>query len=112
MRAEAIVNRSFGVFAGMVTWARLARMALARRRLVGELAALDDHLLRDMGVTRQDIASVMAERGLDDPTERLAARAREARRGRRAIVLEERTWAAMAKEAERSTRPGCDCPAE
>lgn len=82
---------SFGVAA-----AQLARVAIAlktgwqRRRLLGQLGALDDHMLRDIGITRQDIVSSLAEPMFRDPTVHLAARALDARSARRAFALEAR----------------------
>ncbi len=108
MRADVLVNRSIDILARMAALGRAMKMAWARRKLLGELGSLDDHLLRDMGITRQDIASVLAEPGLEDPTLRLAARAREARRGQRATALEERRWAAMLSETERPAATGRD----
>ena len=57
--------------------------------------------IRDMGITRQDVESVLADPSEGDPTLRLAARAREARWGRRASAREERRWATLLAEAEK-----------
>lgn len=111
MRAVVIVSRSSTTFAAMAAWIRSIRMAWARRKILGELASLDEHLLRDMGITRQDLESVLADPGLEDPTLRLALRAREARYGRRASALEARHWAAMVSEADKPAAPEPDCRA-
>ena len=55
-----------------------------RRRVIGQLGALDDHMLRDIGITRQDVLSVMAEPLYRDPSEKLAERAHETRSANRA----------------------------
>ncbi len=65
--------------------ARLTR-AWQRRRLVGRLGELDDRLLADIGITRQDVASALAESIFVDPSEKLAARAHEAKLARRATA--------------------------
>ena len=75
-----------------LSWASVARTLSAfarawqRRRLVGRLGALDDHLLADMGITRYDVMSVLAEPLLVDPSEKLAERALESRRARRSLI--------------------------
>ena len=51
--------------------------ALAARRDLAMLAALDDHGLSDIGLTRQDLRDATGYGALDDPMERLAERARE-----------------------------------
>lgn len=108
MRAEFIVRRSAGALVKTLQWLHAAREGWGRRRLVYHLASLDDYLLRDMGITRQDVASVLADPGLDDPTVALAARARDSRRGKRASALEEQRWMAMLDE----TVPADARPAE
>ena len=60
--------------------------AWQRRRVLGQLAGLDDHMLRDIGLTRQDLLSVLGEPLYRDPTVWLALRADEARRARRALA--------------------------
>ena len=62
------------------------KRAWERRRVVGRLGLMDDHMLRDIGITRQDIHSVLAEPLHRDPTERLAARAAEMRAARRSAA--------------------------
>ena len=66
-----------------------------RRRLVAQMAGLDDHMLRDIGLTRFDIDSALADPFLSDPTWRLSLRAREARSTLRAAAQEQRQWAAL-----------------
>ncbi|WP_131113629.1 DUF1127 domain-containing protein [Lichenihabitans psoromatis] len=66
------------------------RAILERRRVVGQLSSLDDYMLRDIGITRFDVASVLAEPLYRDPSKRLAERAHETRRAHRAISRETR----------------------
>jgi uncharacterized protein YjiS (DUF1127 family) len=68
------------------------KTAWERRRLIGQLGALDDHMLRDIGITRQDIVSVLAEPMFRDPSQKLAERADAARLGRRALAEEARRF--------------------
>lgn len=60
------------------------RNAWENRRVVGQLGGLDDHMLRDIGITRQDVASVLAEPLFRDPSQKLAERARATRVASRA----------------------------
>lgn len=69
---------------------RALKTVWERRRLIGQLGALDDYMLRDIGITRQDIVSLTAEPMFRDPTILLAARARDTREARRAFALEAR----------------------
>jgi uncharacterized protein YjiS (DUF1127 family) len=64
------------------------RTVWERRRVVGQLGALDDYMLRDIGITRFDVTSVMAEPMFRDPTKKLAERADETRRAHRAAARE------------------------
>ena len=68
------------------------KTAWERRRLIGRLGALDDHMLRDIGITRQDIVSVLAEPMFRDPSQKLAERADAARMARRALAEEARRF--------------------
>jgi uncharacterized protein YjiS (DUF1127 family) len=49
--------------------------ALRNRRQVRRLADLDDHLLADIGLTRDDVAAAATVPIHEDPTRRLAATA-------------------------------------
>jgi uncharacterized protein YjiS (DUF1127 family) len=64
------------------------RTVWERRRVVGQLGALDDYMLRDIGITRFDVASVMAEPLFRDPSKKLAERAAETRDAHRAAARE------------------------
>lgn len=59
-----------------------------RRRALSHLARFDERMLRDIGVTRQDLASALSASLLCDPTIDLARRANENRRARRAQAIE------------------------
>ncbi|MDX7951030.1 DUF1127 domain-containing protein [Lichenihabitans sp. Uapishka_5] len=54
---------------------RALGVALLRRRVLGQIGAMNDHMLRDIGLTRQDVWSVAADPLFRDPTLGLAARA-------------------------------------
>ena len=55
--------------------------ALARSRR--SLSRLDDHLLRDIGLTRSDVTSALSSRAGEDPSVRLAATRSDRRAARR-----------------------------
>ncbi len=61
--------------------ARLVAVRTARknRRSVTRLLYWNDHMLRDIGLTRADLHSALAARFLDDPSERLASLQGESR---------------------------------
>jgi uncharacterized protein YjiS (DUF1127 family) len=66
--------RFFRAFLSVITWpARVAE----HRRCIAELAGLDDHALRDIGLTRQDLRDATAAPLGSDPTAQFAERARE-----------------------------------
>lgn len=62
----------------------LRRMALAlkHRRDAAMLAAMDEHMLRDIGLNRSDLRDAYAEPLWRDPTDILAARVGDRRRNR------------------------------
>jgi uncharacterized protein YjiS (DUF1127 family) len=78
---------------------------LERRKLARQLSELDDHLLRDIGVTRQDVESALAGSYAYDPSVELARRAHQARIGRRELAAEQRNWAHLAAEVEAYPTP-------
>ncbi|MFS8038569.1 DUF1127 domain-containing protein [Xanthobacter sp. AM11] len=53
--------------------------AIERRRVLAELAGLDDHMLRDIGVTRADLRDAAATPFPADPTRLLVLRTIERR---------------------------------
>ena len=85
----ASLPRAFARLRDLVAWVTATR---ERRRIIGQLSGLDDHMLRDIGVTRQDVLSVLAEPIFQDPSVKLAERAREARRASRAARLDGRAF--------------------
>ena len=62
--------------------AGLAR-AISGRRLLAELARLDDRMLNDIGLTRSDLREAAAESFLNDPTTKLLGHVAERRAVRR-----------------------------
>ena len=73
------------------------RKAWSRRGIVGQLGMLDEHMLRDIGITRHDLLSVLAEPFYRDRSEILALRADEARRARQSA-------SAQLRQAEQAGR--------
>ncbi len=67
--------------------------AQERRRIVYSLATLDDHMLRDIGLNRCDVDSVLAQPALTDGTLVLAERVRDSRRHQRALSQDSLAWA-------------------
>jgi uncharacterized protein YjiS (DUF1127 family) len=62
---------------------------IAGRRVLRELAAFDERMLRDIGITRSDLRSAVSEPLYRDPTSLLAGRVAEtrSRRGRQVNVI-------------------------
>jgi uncharacterized protein YjiS (DUF1127 family) len=58
------------------------RRAITGRRVLRELASFDDRMLRDIGLSRNDLRSAAAEPLYRDPTALLAGRVDESRGGR------------------------------
>ncbi len=56
--------------------------AIAGRRVLRELASFDERMLRDIGLSRHDLRSAVAEPLYRDPTVLLAGRVDESRDGR------------------------------
>jgi uncharacterized protein YjiS (DUF1127 family) len=71
-----------------VAFVRATWKARRHRRAVGNLVDFDDHMLRDIGLTRGDVAAALAGPAFDDPSTRLRIFAVERRAGRRAQVRE------------------------
>lgn len=61
---------------------------IERRQVMAELAHLDDHMLRDIGVTRADLRDAAASPMLTDPTQVLVQRASERRAHARRLARE------------------------
>ena len=62
--------------------------AVKNRRSIARLLEWDDRMLRDIGLTRGDVHSVMATPVSEDPSQRLGALAGERRAAIRAQALE------------------------
>lgn len=80
-----------------------------RRTLARELGWLDDHMLRDIGITRGDLHAALSGRVADDPCRRLTVLALERRTAARASARERLTKAEFdtdhsTKERKRETR--------
>ncbi len=91
-RHNIALNASGQVLARIGSGLRALHAAWERRQLVGQLGALDDHMLRDIGITRQDVLSVLAEPMFRDPSQKLAERARDVRQANRAAALDSRAF--------------------
>jgi uncharacterized protein YjiS (DUF1127 family) len=79
-------------------------VALSRRRVLGELGQLDDRMLRDIGITRHDVVSAMAEPLFRDPTVQLVNRAKETRAATRATARDRLAVAALLNTVAPSSR--------
>ena len=79
---SSIPGRIFSGLARILLWP--ARVLRARRELAA-LAALSDHELRDIGLTRQDLRGATALSLDESPTRFLAAVVGERRRARRGV---------------------------
>lgn len=80
-------NQGYSVVRGVAALAMRAVLWPVRvsrtRKVMHQLAAMNEHELRDIGLVRQDVESALAL-GLDeDPTRLLAARAHERAEARR-----------------------------
>ena len=75
--------------AGVMRFAARVGEAGRNRRIVHGLSSLDDHLLRDIGLTRHDVDAALIEPAMTDGTLVLAERARVQRHGQRASA---RSW--------------------
>lgn len=58
----------------------------AHRSVVFGLASFDDHMLRDIGLTRADVDAALVEPRMTDATLVLASRAQEHRQHQRALA--------------------------
>lgn len=62
--------------------------AWRQRREIGRLGELDERMLADIGLTRYDLTSALAQPLFVDASEVLADRAREMQAGKRASAIE------------------------
>jgi uncharacterized protein YjiS (DUF1127 family) len=63
-------------------WVVRIACAFSGRRVVADLARMDDRMLRDVGLTRSDLRDAVAEPLVNDPTVVLFKRAAERRANR------------------------------
>jgi uncharacterized protein YjiS (DUF1127 family) len=73
--------------------------AVRHRRAVADLLALDDYMLHDIGVSRQDVESALAAPMYRDVSWRLAERAIASRAARRMQAEQDLRWARLMQEA-------------
>ena len=83
------------VFAGFTRFAAQLREIGERRRVIHNLASMDDYMLRDIGLTRSDIDAATMASPLTDRTLVLAERARESRQDQRAMARETQAWGTL-----------------
>lgn len=92
-------SRLVAALAVLVRFAARVQKAQERRKIVYSLALLDDHMLRDIGLNRCDVDSVMAEPVLTDGTLLLAERVTDGRRHQRALAQEAQAWATLTSDS-------------
>lgn len=76
MRSAAAAAAPLPFFAGL--FAGLARL-IEGRRAAAELTRLDQHILADIGLTRDDVLAAFERPMIEDPTVHLASVVRERR---------------------------------
>ncbi len=113
---------SFGTVAAaagrrLLARARAALLAWRNRRALAALLHEDDHLLRDIGVTRLDIEAALSEPLYRDASLLLAERAMQARRFDRMRAAETLAWAQSSSprpdgHPTRPLRPNSTAPAD
>lgn len=96
----ALVSAVVPAMNAAVAFVRAMWKARRNRRVVGTLHGFDDRMLRDIGLTRGDVAAALAGPAFGDPSTRLRIFAVERRAGRRAQVRE---W--LEAEAETASPP-------
>ncbi len=109
--AGSALLRGFASVLALVThWLKRLAQAQRNRRDARVLAALDRHMLADIGLTRADVQDAFSEPFWEDPTALLRERAIERRMNR---VLAAPKLAPQAPAAEESgfSRPATDRPA-
>lgn len=72
----------------VVAFVRTTWKARSNRRRVGSMLDFDDHMLRDIGLTRGDVVASLSGPTFDDPSTRLRVLAVERRAGARAQARE------------------------
>jgi uncharacterized protein YjiS (DUF1127 family) len=83
-------------------------IAVRHRRAVADLLALDDYMLRDIGVSRQDVESALATPMYRDASWRLAERAIASKAADRARAEQGLRWARLMQEASNARAPEAD----
>lgn len=76
--AALVLAASRGVLRGARAIGSVGRL-IERRRVIAELASFDDHMLRDIGLTRADLRDAASTTFPVDPTRTLVLRATERR---------------------------------
>ncbi len=105
MRASSLSTSLSSALATASRFVGRLREAQERRRVVVGLASLDDHMLRDIGLTRFDVDSALVEPAFHDATLVLAERAGSLRRHQRAMAREAQAWAALTPRADAHALP-------
>lgn len=103
MRAPNSVPLSHAVAALLGPVARVVaklRETAERRRVFHNLASLDDHMLRDIGLTRYDLEAARVQPALAGATLLLAERARDSRRSQGGVAREPQAWATPRPEVD------------
>jgi uncharacterized protein YjiS (DUF1127 family) len=98
--APAAVAKT-GLLAKVVQVAVNVWTRIRNRRRVHDLLALDDYLLRDLGVARGDVFEALSNPLVNDPTAILAAAANQHRLGECARIRESLRSARLMDEAAR-----------
>ena len=80
--AGALVRGLASVLAVVTYWLKAFGRAQRNRRVAQQLAALDRHMLADIGITRADVRDAFSEPFWEDPTALLNERAIERRMNR------------------------------
>ena len=81
--AGGALARGFASLLALVThWLKNLARARRNRRQASQLAALDRHMLADIGITRADVRDAFSEPFWEDPTALLHERAIERRLNR------------------------------
>lgn len=87
---SALSSHVLRLFGGFVQVIDRVRDIWAQRRAAAELATLDAHQLKDIGLTRSDVLGAIERPLNDDPTAHLARLVRERRAAQTAAIREAR----------------------
>ncbi|MFG1402767.1 DUF1127 domain-containing protein [Xanthobacter sediminis] len=86
--AAAFVAAAGRAAAWAVTRLAVVARTIESRRVMTDLAALEDHMLKDIGITRADVRDAVSAPLGADPTRVLVLRATERRAARRLLCRE------------------------